>query len=572
MPNSPPRTLDDVASSLAVGDRLPAWDGGFCMFRVVEAQTWPWTRGRVGMKTSFDGNYERRAFWCRRDNCAYELSVDWKLRNPLPLYAKVVSSKSAHSQCTGQIFGHGRRFYNYEEYLADAKRAALKELRRARNMFGCLGQVPGPPNVVAMRKHVVRQKQILSDVKCFFPPHASEVVVRKANKNKWLFDAGDVLCEAEAARAARQAAPPVDERERANEPPEDGRMSAEAAGAGAASGEDEPGGPSRERDGDAASPEPPKKRIKLALLDPTLSRPRSAQQGSAAHVSPAQAADAADAADVAPYTISATGDEPDKAPSPSPSAAQTSFTASADDDAAARSTTPIETESHDQPRHVDKGKGRAVSEEEMQDEDEDEGEEEVQGSSPEPGRIALSSTTGQADINLAAGPVLASAAAERSASSTPTRSQAERSRSVSVSAGAERRQESRSLVAEVDDQLEVIDLLNEDDEDDDVKPALNPVKPSPSDPSSLAHLLFSLPSPFAFVKHLALFHHPSIDLTLADELLDIASSPDDLDDLLGELVKDQVGEDGEALKGMPPTWAKALRRALRKKLEEGGAI
>lgn len=90
-----------------------------------------------------------------------------------------------------------------------------------------------------------------------------------------------------------------------------------------------------------------------------------------------------------------------------------------------------------------------------------------------------------------------------------------------------------------------------------------------SDPSSLGHLLFSLPSPFAFAKHLALFHHPSIDLTLAAELLDIASSPDDLDDLLAELVKDRVGQDGETLRGMAPTWAKALRRALRKRLEEG---
>lgn len=99
------------------------------------------------------------------------------------------------------------------------------------------------------------------------------------------------------------------------------------------------------------------------------------------------------------------------------------------------------------------------------------------------------------------------------------------------------------------------------------------LSPSPSrtDPSSLAHLLFSLPSPFAFARHLALFHHPSIDLTLADELLDIAASPDDLDDLLGELVKDRVGADGAAVKGMSLTWAKALRRALMKRLEERAA-
>ncbi|GAA5897881.1 hypothetical protein JCM8208_003183 [Rhodotorula glutinis] len=559
--------------------RLPGWDEGFCALRYAWHQA-SRVKGHVFTRRSsyrdeeIDAEEKLLDFKC--ENCPIIFTFGWPDQDPVPEDGYIHDDQGYRyidDDCPGYInmrnnkdaISSARREYGYKTDLAQDKKTALAEFRAERILFGHRHE---------MREQVDRQKQILEDVRNFFPPGASKSVVAKATRAGWLFTDTDrarlerVEAEAEAAaRAAREAGSP--EQEHDDEPLEQEHVLGEAAEEGAASGEDgEDGedGLGRERDGDAASPEPPKKRIKLVLPDPSPPRPHSAQHASPA---PASTAPTAGTTSSAPRATSATSNEPDKAPSPSPfAAAQTSSRSSADDDLAARSTTPIEVEPHEQPRQVDKGKGRAVLEEDEDEDEEDEDEEdELQASSPEPGHVTTSRASEQPDLDLAAVPAVASAA-ERSASiSRPLAlSQLERS---STSAGAERRQESPSPVAAVVEEVEVVDLLNEEDDDEDVKPALDPAQLLLSDPSSLGHLLFSLPSPFAFAKHLALFHHPSIDLTLAAELLDIASSPDDLDDLLAELVKDRVGQDGETLRGMAPTWAKALRRALRKRLEEG---
>lgn len=87
---------------------------------------------------------------------------------------------------------------------------------------------------------------------------------------------------------------------------------------------------------------------------------------------------------------------------------------------------------------------------------------------------------------------------------------------------------------------------------------------------SLQILLFSLPSPFPFIRFLPNLTHADIGIIDAAQLLDIASSPADLDDLLRQLEEARVGAGGEALPGMPRTWTNALKRALGRKLEEGG--
>ncbi|BGP40500.1 hypothetical protein JCM10449v2_004462 [Rhodotorula kratochvilovae] len=95
--------------------------------------------------------------------------------------------------------------------------------------------------------------------------------------------------------------------------------------------------------------------------------------------------------------------------------------------------------------------------------------------------------------------------------------------------------------------------------------------PDKASHSSLQNLFFSLPTPFHFAQDLPLFLHPSISIARAAERLDIASSQEDLDDLLQQLEEGCTAENGAVLAGMPRAWCNRLRRALRQKVEAGAS-
>ncbi|BGP48607.1 hypothetical protein JCM10450v2_004483 [Rhodotorula kratochvilovae] len=95
--------------------------------------------------------------------------------------------------------------------------------------------------------------------------------------------------------------------------------------------------------------------------------------------------------------------------------------------------------------------------------------------------------------------------------------------------------------------------------------------PDKASHSSLQNLFFSLPTPFHFAQDLPLFLHPSISIARAAERLDIASSQEDLDDLLQQLEEGCTAENGAVLAGMPRAWCNRFRRALRQKVEAGAS-